>query len=98
MGSPDQTVALIDGCYTLNHVPGKNIVRSLGLIELTKKGIAGDVSKLSEDIFQNLYQAAKEKGANAVVNVRLASSSYQKQGSQWEVSYIIAYGDAVIVE
>ncbi|WP_394293970.1 heavy metal-binding domain-containing protein [Aeromonas rivipollensis] len=45
-----------------------------------------------------MVYAAKEKGANAVVNVRLISSSYRVQGSQWEVTYVVAYGDAVNAE
>lgn len=95
LGASD-SASLIEGCTTLTQIPGKEIVKSLGIIEYTKKGIAGDVPKLSAGIFQSLLAAAQEKGANAVVNVKLVSGSYQAQGSQWQVSYIIAYGDAVV--
>jgi len=97
LGGPDDSASLIESCTTLDHVPGKEIVQSLGLIEYTKKGIAGDAPKLSSSIFESLLAAAKEKGANAVVNVKLMSGSYQAQGSQWQVTYIIAYGDAVVI-
>jgi len=98
LGGPDESAALIEGCFTLPEIPGKKITKSLGLIEYTKKGIAGDVPKISDEIFHSLFSAAKEKGANAVVNVKLVTGSYQAQGSQWEVTYIVAYGDAVLVE
>jgi uncharacterized protein YbjQ (UPF0145 family) len=97
LGGPDESSSLIEGCTTLAQVPGKEIIKSLGLIEYTKKGIAGDAPKLSSGIFESLLSAAKEKGANAVVNVKLMAGSYQAQGSQWQVTYVIAYGDAVVV-
>ncbi|ENC9558322.1 heavy metal-binding domain-containing protein [Aeromonas hydrophila] len=98
LGGPEESAALIEGCYTLQEIPGKRIIKSLGLIEYTKKGIAGDAPKISNEIFHSLFLTAKEKGANAVVNVRLVSGSYHAQGSQWEVTYVVAYGDAVIAE
>lgn len=98
LGGSNQKAALIEECYTLDHVPGKQIKSSLGLVEYTKIGITGDVPKLSEGIFQSLLQSAREKGANAVVNVRLVSGSYDAQGTKWQETYIIAYGDAVILD
>ena len=98
MGGSNHSSGFIEGCYTMHEVPGKTRSRALGLIEYTQKGIAGDIPKLSEDIFQGLLTAAKKRGANAVVNVRIMSGSYQEQDSQWEVTYIVAYGDAVILE
>lgn len=79
-------------------IPGRKISRNLGLIEYTQKGIAGDMPKVCEGIFRGLLDAAKDKGANAVVNVRVIAGSYQQQGSQWEVTYVVAYGDAVILD
>ena len=98
LGGSEESLVLIDGCYTLGVIPGKKIARSLGIIAYTKKGVSGEVTKISENVFKNLLSAAKEKGANAVVNVRLVSGSYQAKGSAWIVTYIMAYGDAVIVE
>lgn len=98
LGGPEESAAIIEGCYTLQEIPGRRITKSLGLIEYTKKGIAGDIPKISDEIFRSLFSAAKERGANAVVNVRLVSGSYHAQGSQWEVTYVVAYGDAVIAE
>jgi hypothetical protein len=98
LGGPDSSAAVIENCHCLAHVPGKSVVRALGLVEYTQKAIAGDAPKISESVFRALLQAAMQKGANAVINVRLATGSYQQQGSQWQVTYVIAYGDAVVLE
>lgn len=98
IGGPKSSTDLIEGCYTLSEVPGKRIGKSLGLIEYTMKGLAGDMPEESSGIFRGLLESALEKGANAVVNVRITSGSYQQQGSQWQVTYVIAFGDAVILE
>ena len=97
LGGPDSSAALILNCYSMAEVPGRTVVRAMGLIEFTQKAIAGDAPKTSESIFRSLLDAAKERGANAVINVRLAVGSYQQQGSQWQVTYVIAYGDAVVL-
>jgi uncharacterized protein YbjQ (UPF0145 family) len=94
---PSESASLIEGCTTLTQIPGKEIIKSLGLIEYTKKDIAGDAPKISSGIFESLLIAAQEKGANAVVNVRLMSGSYQTHGSKLQLTYVIAYGDAVVV-
>lgn len=95
-GVPSESSSLIEGCTTLTQIPGKEIIKSLGLIEYTKKDIAGDAPKLSSGIFESLLVAAQERGASAVVNVKLVSGSYQAHGSKWQVTYVIAYGDAVV--
>jgi hypothetical protein len=97
LGGSDSSAALIGGCYSAGEVPGRSVVRALGLVEFTQKGIAGDAPKVSPSIFRSLLDAAKESGANAVINVRLSTGTYQQQGSQWQVTYIIAYGDAVVL-
>ena len=97
LGGPDSTSALIGGCYAMSEVPGRSVVRALGLVEFTQKAIAGDAPKVSASLFRSLFDAAKEAGANAVINVRVATGSYQQQGSQWQVTYVIAYGDAVVL-
>lgn len=79
-----ETFAFIEGLYTRSDVPGKTISKSYGLVQYTKKGIAGDITKEINEIFQKLFSIAKEKGANAVVNVRMMTGSYQQQGSQWK--------------
>ena len=97
MGGPDSSAASISGCYCMAEVPGRSVVKALGLVEFTQKAIAGDAPKITPSIFRSLLEAAKEQGVNVVINVRLTTGSYQQQGSQWQVTYIIAYGDAVVL-
>lgn len=97
IGTPSETSSLISDCYTMGDVPGREIEKSMVLVQFTKKGVAGDVPNEIDGVFQSLVQTAREKGANAVVNVRVTTGSYQQQGSQWEVTYIVAYGEAVVL-
>jgi len=98
MGCPTTSSGLIDGCYTLSEVPGKKTVRALGLIHYTQKGLAGDIPKESNSLFSELKRQALELGANAVINVKLATGSYEQQGFKQITTYVIAYGDAVVLE
>jgi uncharacterized protein YbjQ (UPF0145 family) len=97
IGAPNETASVILDCYTRSEVPGKRIEKSIGLVQYTKKGIAGDILNEIDGIFKSLLQVARDKGANAVLNVRIITGSYQQQGSAWEVTYIVAYGEAVIL-
>ena len=47
-----------------------------------QKGIAGDILNEIYGLFQSLLQMAGEKGTSAVVNVRMTTGSYHRQGSQ----------------
>lgn len=94
----EENSSILENCTTLEHIHGKEIIKSLGLIEYTLKDVEGKVVSDIKAILNCLLQAAIDAGANAVVNVKLVSGSYDKQGSQWNSSYIIAYGDAVIAE
>ncbi|EGQ7791990.1 YbjQ family protein [Vibrio parahaemolyticus] len=98
LGGPEESTSLIKGCTTLPSIPGKEVVKSLGIIQYTKKGIAGDVPKISANIFESLLSAARKEGADSVVNVKVMSGAYDAQGSQWQVTYVIAYGDAVVTK
>lgn len=92
-----EKASLIERCYTLDHIPGKTIVKSLGLIRCSIKGIGGSIHRNSNDIFEKLLKAAEERGANAVVNVRLESGSYMVINYH-VTGYLVAYGDAVVFE
>ncbi len=94
---PEHSSALIEGCYAIGEVPGRRVTEALGLVQFTKKGIAGEVPNVSADIFASLRDVAEECGANAVINVRVIAGSYQQYGSGWFVTYLIAYGDAVVL-
>ena len=98
LGSAKESSSVIENCHVRSEVPGKEIIKTIGLVQYTKKGIAGDVTGEISGVFQSLLKAATEKGANAVVNVRFETGSYHKQGSQWEVTYVTAFGEGVVLE
>lgn len=87
----------LNNCYSLSEIPGKKITQSFGLVYFTRKNLAGNMPAKTQEIFSGLQETANELGANAVINIKLTSGSYQAQGSQSEVTYIIAYGDAVVL-
>lgn len=89
--------ALIADCYSSAAPPDKPVRSNLGLIEITNRQIADEAPYQAARLLESLLAAAREAGANAVVNVRLVAGSYQESGSNWIYSYVTAYGDAVVL-
>jgi len=102
---------IIPDCYAGNIVYGKTIKKSIGLIEvkigITSKEIAKNdtetdvIQNKIEEALKNLIETAKNNDENAVViNVRITSGSHTTllNPNNFAKNYIIAYGDAVIVE
>ena len=92
------TFAANNKCYLGQNIPGKNITKSLGLISMVTKGINGNVNKIYEELIQDFVKKLQESGASAVINFRFEIGSYQQQGSGWITTYIIIYGEAVIID
>ena len=80
---------------TLDHLPGREIERYLGLVQYSDKGFTGNFPKKSGELFQGLLNAASDAGGDAVINMRVSTGSYQAQGSQWVCAFVIVYGEAV---
>lgn len=97
IGDPESTSSHVEDCFTCHNVSGRQVLKSLGLVQHTQKGIAGDAPQVTDQIFRALLLQAKSIGGNAVINVRLETGSYEKQGSQWQMTYVVAYGDAVVL-
>lgn len=93
--TPDDNFSCFENISTLPDIPNKQIVKSFGLVQYIRKGVAGDSTKLMETIFTKLLEEAQKIGATHVVNAKLTTGSYEQQGAKWVVSYVIAYGDAV---
>ena len=91
----DEAFFKINGIYTNNFVPGKDIEKSLGVVTYVKKGVKGDIINEIESILRKFLRLAREKGADAVINTRITTGTYHEQGSKWNVTYIIVYGEAV---
>ena len=94
----DQTSTYIPNCYTGSVVPGKSIVKSFGLITLVKKGIAGNVISEFDGLIEDFSEDLKELGANGCINFRFETGAYQQQGSACIKSYILVYGEAVVLK
>ncbi len=97
LGGANSKSSHLPACYTSSTVPGRQIEKNLGLVQYTQKGIAGDAPEEIQSVFLALLREAQAAGGNAVVNVRLQSGSYEQQGSKWQVTYLVAFGDAVLL-
>jgi len=109
-------MAAIDTILTnVETVPGKNIVKHLGLVRGStvrakhigrdimagfKNIVGGEIGSYTqlleearEEAIERMAENAKKQGANAVVNVRIATSSVMQGAAE-----IFAYGTAVVVE
>jgi len=86
-----------DRCYLGSVVHGKNIVKSLGLMSMVKKGIAGNINEEIESLLQKFVNSAEAKGSNAIINFRFDTGTYQQVGSSWIYTYLIIYGEGVVV-
>ncbi len=81
-------------------IPGKEIKQVFGNVS----GIS-DTNVVSREEFalaekeamHNLILEAKKLGANAVVGLKLSTSTYEHTGSQWQVSQLVYLGTAVSV-
>ncbi len=89
-----QTVDLVTGNMVQSKHIGRDIMAGL------KSIIGGEVAGYTEMLIEAREQAvarmivqAKEKGANAIVNVRFTTSAIDRGMSE-----LLAYGTAVIVE
>lgn len=96
-GGTGTSTSLNNGCFASSTVPGRTIEKVIGLVQFTEKGVGGEIDKVTQGAFVSLLATAKANGANAVVNVRLAIGSYEKFTPNMQVSYLIAYGDAVVL-
>lgn len=79
-------------------IPGRNIAKVFGNVT----GIS-DTQATSKDEFAlaekeamfNLISEAKKLGANAIVDMKLNTGTYQQTGSQWQVSQVVYTGTSV---
>jgi len=92
------SASCFEECHSISEVPGKIVLKSIGLVQYTLKGVAGDAPKEMEGVFEGLLDAARKAGGNSVIKVQLVAGSYQQQGSGWHMSYVVAYGEAVVLQ
>ena len=95
---PGRTIVRHVGLVQGNVVRAKHVGRDIaaGLKNLVGGELRGYTELLEEarrDAMRRMVEDAKAKGANAVVNVRLSTSSVTSGASE-----LYAYGTAVVVE
>lgn len=87
------------------------VVTSSSLPEREIKGALGNVTGISEtaastdksfrkaekEALADIMRQGIQMGANAIVDLKMATGSYEQQGSQWMVSKVVYYGTAVKV-
>ena len=73
------------------------IVKNFGLIKATTAEISGIYYNEDDELLSALLSEASKMGANAIVNFQYISGSYNT-GNGYFATYIIATGDAVVLE
>lgn len=81
-------------------VPGKEIKHVHGAITgnaTTQASSDAETNLAEKEALLDLLKKADQIGANAVVDLKLASTSYEQQGSKWMVSKIFYSGTALSI-
>jgi len=91
------TSSWTENCYTGGTVENKKIETYLGMIQYTRTDIDVDVKTKISDIFNSLVNNAKEDGADAVINVKMTTGTYQV-GTSKTTTYITVFGEGVVFE
>ncbi|MCY1292863.1 hypothetical protein D9M70_421050 [compost metagenome] len=68
------------------------------MVKAVTESILGEYRAEDDLVTTELCWQAAELGANAIINFRYETGSYQKNGTGFVTSYLIAYGDAVRLE
>lgn len=78
--------------------PQMKISKNFGLVKATTAEITFKYRNEDDELLSALFTEATRLGANAVINLQYISGSYQRNGHAFVTSYLIATGDAVLLE
>lgn len=89
-------------CVTSSNIYGKKIVQTLGSVKGTSQSIITTTDESTriadnEAMYEMLIEA-KILGANAIVDIKMNTPTFEVSGSKWQTSQIIYTGTAVKVE
>lgn len=73
------------------------ILKNFGLVKATTAEISGKYYNEDDELLSALLSEVSQMGANAIVNFQYISGSYNT-GNGYFATYIIATGDAVVLE
>ena len=85
---------------TSNSLPDREIKGALGNVTgISETGAATDrgFRKAEKEALADIMRQGIQMGANAIVDLKMTTGSYEQQGSQWMVSKVVYYGTAVRV-
>lgn len=78
--------------------PQMKVLKNFGLVKATTSEITAKYRNEDDELLAALFNEAKKLGANAIINLHYTSGSYQRNGHAFVTSYLIATGDAVLLE
>lgn len=88
-------------CVTSSNIYGKKIVQTLGSVKGTSQSIirTDESTRIADNeaMYEMLIEA-KILGANAIVDIKMNTPTFEVSGSKWQTSQIIYTGTAVKVE
>ncbi|EPJ2545234.1 heavy metal-binding domain-containing protein [Escherichia albertii] len=73
------------------------VIKNFGIVKATTAEISGKYHSEDDELLSVLLSEASKMGANAIVNFQYISGSYNT-GNGYFATYIIATGDAVVLE
>lgn len=88
-------------CVTSSSIYGKKIIKTLGSVKGTSQSIitTDESTRIADNeaMYEMLIEA-KILGANAIVDIKMNTPTFEVSGSKWQTSQIIYTGTAVKVE
>lgn len=85
---------------TSNSLPDRQIRGALGNvtgISATAASTDRGFRKAEKEALADIMRQGIQIGANAIVDLKMTTGSYEEQGSKWVVSKVVYYGTAVKV-
>lgn len=85
---------------TSTSLPDKAIKSALGNvtgISATSASTDRGFRKAEKEALAAIMQQGIQMGANAIIDLKMTTGSYEEQGSKWVVSKVVYYGTAVRV-
>ncbi|EAQ4583311.1 hypothetical protein L6N32_004039 [Salmonella enterica subsp. enterica serovar Poona] len=73
------------------------VIKNFGLVKATTAEISAKYRNEDDALLSALFSEVTKTGANAIINFRYTSGSYNT-GNGYFASYLIATGDAVLLE
>lgn len=85
---------------TSTSLPDKAVKSALGNvtgISATSASTDRGFRKAEKEALADIMRQGIQMGANAIVDLKMTTGSYEQQGSKWVVSKVVYYGTAVRV-